>query len=81
MLNEHDLNDWDRLNTNKAKDVLKKVYEMEPVSYPEYEILKNFINVVEDIQKRNKKQVAVLLKEPEAWKDNLLKMFKKEDNV
>ena len=78
MLNEHDLNDWDRLNTDKAKDVLKNIYEMKPVSYPEYEILKNFVNVVEEIQKRNKKQVAVLLQEPEAWRENLRKMFWKE---
>jgi hypothetical protein len=62
MLNEFDLKDWDKIDCEQIKKLVENEYDWATLPYDVYEKMMSFIEQVELIQKKQVKQVALLLK-------------------
>lgn len=74
MISDVDVRDWEHIDVIKAKRALNNLdnySRMGLSSLPEgpHKILKSFIEEVESVQRRGKKQIAALFQSPVVIKD------------
>lgn len=69
MISEVDIRDWDHIDVKRAREALENVDDcmrMGPVhAFGAYNFLKQFFDSVEQIQQKQVKQVAALLRKKE----------------